>query len=133
MSKSKSRTVRVQHIRRIQRTAFQKVMKHFNEIRSSLGSSAALDYSRITGGQGAQYNINDQFFKLIDFTVDVQNVVARTLDTHEQRFFKQNLLDQPIDYTIQSVEFMALQEKLGRVFLDVGLAPVRSYFATIRR
>lgn len=119
-------------ILKMQRTAFLTVVTAYNDVRSVIGQAGAKDYSTITGGQGAQYNADDRFFRAIDFIVDVDNAVKNTLDTHSTRFFDEYIRDKNFDMSVQNEDFMKFQEALGRAFIGRGMYPLNKYFKTSR-
>lgn len=119
-------------IKRRQRAAFATVVTAYNDVRSIVGQAGSKDYSKITGGQGAQYNTDDRFFILIDFCVDVEKVVRDVLDTHQQHFFHTQIRDKDLDLRVQSEDFMRFQEILGRTFIGRGLFPLNKYFRSLK-
>lgn len=123
-----------EELRRKSRSAFQRVIDTYNSIRSVMGTTKAMDYSTINrGAQGPQYSFNDEWYRLIDFTVDVRRAATDSLTPAEMAEFDNNIQDQEIDYTVQSNEFVKFQEKLGRVFVARKLYPTSKYFAVIKR
>jgi hypothetical protein len=117
------------------RFAFWKVMEAYNAARSLMGQAGAMDFTKITGGKGAQYNpsAGQDNFRMIDFTVYVLQVVKELLDTQEMQFFEEKLQDSDLDIPVQSEEFLRMQERLGRAFMGRGLYPVRRYFAVVKK
>jgi hypothetical protein len=136
-------------IRKSYRAAFLAVIDGYNSCRSVIGSTAGKDYSTITGGQSAQYNNDDHFFRAIDFTVDVENAAKKVLDNYSMLFFNTRIKDKVLDFTIrkkgekvpeghtqmthQSDWFLEFQEKLGQAFMAHGLFPISRYFKVIKR
>jgi len=115
------------------RGAFQVVLDTHSKIRSTIGTSKAIDYSRNTGGQGAQYSRSDIGHQLIDFVVDVDKAAKDTLTPTEHKFFEENLTTGDYDPTVQSSSFLRLQERLGSVFVARGLYPTSGYFKPVGR
>jgi hypothetical protein len=111
------------------REAFHEVVARYNDIRSILGSPGAVDYSHITGGSGAQYAPDRGVgFRMIDYTVDVDNAVRATLDNDDYQFWAGTIQDKDYDLAVQSEVFLAFQERLGHEFITRGLFPVGDYF-----
>jgi len=126
--KYKSNNYTTPELRQKYRAAFAAVLETLNNTRSVLGQSRAIDYSKVIGGEGAQFSQGDIGHQLIDYTVDVLKAVKDTLSEAELKFFNENLLDDDYDMTVQSEEFLRLQERLGRVFISRDLFPVSKYF-----
>lgn len=115
------------------RRAFLTVINQFNDIRSVLGQAGCVDYSRLSGGKGPIYATDrGKAFRLIDFTIDVRNILERNLTAEELSFVKATLYDKEIDLTVQSEAFMKLQERIGRLFIGRGLYPVSKYFNEVK-
>lgn len=116
------------------RHAFATVMENYNHMRSILGTAQAVDYSRMASRSGRSgYGGESKSYPLTDFTIDVENAVKQTLKGDDLTFFYTSLKDKPIDFSVQTEEFMRIQEKMGRVFLSRGLYPIQKYFTVIKK
>jgi hypothetical protein len=113
----------------MERKAFQAVMDAYDNIYSVVGSSQAIDYNKLSQGHGAKYAFNDQVFRMIDFLIDVQNIMKKVLTPNEMEFASDVLNgESSFDWTLQSSSFMLMSEKVGRVFISRKLYPVERYF-----
>lgn len=118
----------------MQRQTFAAVMDAYDNIKSVLGNAQAIDYSRMTGGQGAQFSTdNAKGLALLDYTIDVERTIKNTLNAPELKYYLDNLVGQSFPLKVDTEESMAIQEKLGRMFYARGMYPVRKYFVTIKR
>lgn len=120
-------------ISRLMRHVFAKVVDAYNNTRSVLGTAQAIDYSQVSGSGRGSYSDPGVGFPLAEFTIDVMNAVKYALDPYEFKFFMDNIADKPLDLSVQSDEYMAMQDKLGRVFLSRKLYPVNAYFVTVKK
>jgi hypothetical protein len=122
-------------LRRYEREAFAAVIDAYNQIKSTLGSEQAFDYSRMNNGaQAAQYCPEKKHagFAFIDYVVDVENAIKYALSEVEAQL----LLRDTVKYAEElnkTVARMEQEEKLGRVFTGRGLFPVRSYFIVVKK
>jgi hypothetical protein len=117
------------------REAFVAVIDSFNQIRTVLGQIQAMDYANALEGSGAQYGNTDRSLQVIDFMVDVTKAVEGTLTPEQLAFFNENLKDNDLEEAlkVQTVQFMRLQEKLGKVFIARELFPVSKYFVSAKQ
>lgn len=121
-------------IKRVFRHAFAVVVENFNHLRSILGTSQAVDYSRMFENTGkARDSATNKAYVLIDFTIDVEKAIRSTLNDGDLKFFHSNILDKPLDLSVQSEEYIEMQEQLGRVFFSRGIYPLQRYFSVVKK
>lgn len=123
-----------EHLRAKQREAFVAVIDNYNQIRAVFGTIQAMDYST-KEVRGAQNSTTDRSHQVIDFQVDVTKAVEDTLNAEQLKFFNTVIKDKDLEdaLMVQSVQFMHLQEKLGRVFIARQLFPVTKYFTVTKQ
>jgi len=66
---------------------------------------------------------------MLDFIADVHLAAKRTLTEPEFAYYTMLMKQNPLNTSIQTEPFMALFEKLGRVFEARGLYPIKGYFS----
>jgi hypothetical protein len=121
-------------IRQMERSTFIHVIEAYENIKATLGNAQAIDYSRITGGQGAQFSTdNSKSLALLDFCIDVENTIKNNLTPEEHTFVLDNLAGCELPLKVETEFSMAIQEKLGRLFYARGMYPIRKYFVTVKR
>jgi hypothetical protein len=118
-------------MRTSERYACRSVLDSYNETRATTGSSGAIDYSRITGGRGAQYSDSGKNLPLLDFVVDVENTLSETLHPNEITLFLKTLLE--TDRLVTTEQMQRIEERVGRQFKLRGLYPVFQYFTTVKK
>ena len=116
-------------IRERERNAFASVMEAYNHTESVLGQAKSLDYSKITGGRGAQFSDNSVGTRLIEFTVDVEQLLDKNIQENEL-WLRSLVLD--LELTTIPTEVLRIRERLGRVFIANNVYPVSSYFRSYR-
>lgn len=132
--RTKIKVIRPKDLLQFDRWACFKVLDAYTQIREVIGQPQCLDYSRNTGGQGAQYDPlkKSRVNEAIDFKVDVENATEFVLG----RKFAEKLLNNPdewVEATIHTEEMLGFQQTLGQVFKERGLYPVQRYFEVIKR
>jgi hypothetical protein len=124
-------SLRTEDIRRMERKACTAVLDAYSQTKSIIGTAGAIDYSKNTGGRGALFSDAGKHLPLLDFVIDVENTLDETLSKAEIRYYMEDLLD--FEKTTFSVEFMKVQERLGRQFMGRLLYPVKRYFANTHK
>lgn len=115
------------HLNRKYRAVFFAVVENYNQIRATIGQAQALNYETSDLGK-AKYKNDVSFLKVIDYTIDVENVVKRVLTPGEIHLFNRHYKDKKEASPVSTIEMMHLQANLGRIFLARGLYPISNYF-----
>lgn len=123
------RRKRSQFLRALWRDVFWAAITACNHIRSVFGSAPAVDYSKITGGQKAQFKDKALYFTAIDYSVDVLKACQDTLNPEQMTELKNTIVDKVFDHPeVQSPGLVKMAERMGRVFITRRLYPVEKYF-----
>ncbi len=132
---AKYESPRGEELRRKQRAAFVDVIENVNKIRSVVGQIQAMDYVRAIDGSSAQYSTTDHALQVIDFLVDVDRAIKSVATPQQLVWFNENIKEGDLESVLetQSLQFMHLQEKLGRVFILRDLFPVSKYFTVTKK
>lgn len=126
--------MRTVELRQMERYTCAQIMHTYDTIKSVMGNAQAIDYSRITEGQGPQFSTDtNKGLALLDFCIDVENTIKSVLTPEEQKFFLDNYSGHDLPIPVDTEFGMAIQEQLGRSFYGRGMYPVRKYFVTIKR
>jgi hypothetical protein len=127
MSKeTNGKSITTEDMRSFDRIAFNSVMEAYENIESSIGYPGAVDYSKITGGSGAQFSDKGAGQKLIEFAIDVENVISKSVTPFELRNWGADVFN--LEQTTLTEVVLAIRERLGRRFIGRGLSPVNKYF-----
>lgn len=70
--------------------------------------------------------------RLMDFFCDVENVIARNLDSEQQAKFTEAYLYEDED-ALTTAERSDIEQKLGRLFRARKISPVSRYFRAVRQ
>ncbi len=120
-------------MKRIFRHAFAVVIENYNHIRSVVGTAQAMDYSRSGQSNKVGCSSEAKSYPLTDFSIDVYNAVKHALTKEELIFFHTALEDKPLDLSVQDDNYLALQERLGRVFVGRKIYPLQLYFSMFKQ
>jgi hypothetical protein len=115
--------------RRMYRRCFEAVMEAYHEIQSVFGSAGAIDYAKVIGVSSASESDPLVGFTSGNFLADVYKSTKKHLTPEEFALFKKLALDQFPDFTVPTLEFMRVQEKMGAYWYRAGLYPLNKYFA----
>lgn len=124
-------TAKREETKRFRRDVSAQVIASYREIVATVATSPATDYSRITGGQNAQYAPpRGGLFTALNFTADVENAVSSTLDQYEARWYF-GLLDSSRDFlSNQSDRELDIHERMGRAYVERELYPITAYLVS---
>jgi hypothetical protein len=116
------------------RQATKVVLDTYQQIKDSFGVAQCIDYSRNTGGQGAQYSPDMKFnaMNAVEFKVDVERAVQASVSKE----LAAEILCNPqiwLDNPIRTLEMLDADAAIGRTFKARGIFPPRAYFAHIKR
>lgn len=102
-------------------------MDSYNEFLATNGKGKSLDYSSSFSG-GTKFKNEANFLKFIDFCVDVELIIKKSISPAQYREVKRmymNKVKYPKVYTKEQID---LQSKLGLDFLQSEMYPVSRYF-----
>lgn len=124
------RGIRTSLLRERERMAFSAVIETYEHAKSVLGTAKAMDYSKITGGRGAQYSDNSFSSRLIEFMVDVENLINNNISKDDARLWLKDVMD--IEATTIHECVLRIRERIGRAFIGNQVYPVSFYFRDYR-
>lgn len=118
--------------------AFYEVMSSYQESKSVIGTSGAVDYAKalLSPDTNIQQSCCTVVPSLIDFCADVESVTKKALSPSDHEFFVRNFIKKDLNDLDTSFIYLprtrTVAENAGRKYIVYGLSPVRAYMTPVQ-